>query len=243
MPPSPLTHFLCVPLVTRASRHQLSTTLSAFSADVTSPDSFAVPDKAIRPLGTLHLTIGVMSFPKDEGLEKAVALLKTQVPKAVLANVKVAEATPATSDSAREPDGKTKEPCGLPPLFVTLKGLKSMQTVSKTSVLYTSPVDGEGTLQRLCKNLQSIFEEAGLMVPDSRPLLLHATIMNTIYIKGRHRKGGKLTIDARGILDRYDDYVWMEDVPVEKIAICKMGAKKQDDGDEAYEVEAEIDLI
>ena len=94
-------------------------------------------------------------------------------------------------------------------------------------------------------------------------MLLHATVLNTIYVKGRDReqhlgqgkwkgkgkgkgKGGRrerLTVDARPILDRYDDFVWMRDVPIEKVAICRMGAKKVgDDGDEAYEVEAEIDI-
>ncbi|KAF3070564.1 hypothetical protein GL218_00398 [Daldinia childiae] len=236
MPPRPSpTHFLCLPLVTGQSRHQLSASLSAFSRDVTSTDSFAVPEQAIRPLGTLHLTIGVMSFPRDDGLDKAVALLKTLVPRKIMASINAAE-------TGQEPARPLS-----PLLSVTLKGLHSMQpTSSKASVLYASPVDSEGTLLRFCENLRSTFQEAGLMAEENRPLLLHATIMNTIYVKGRNRKGGKrhekLTIDARDILDRYDDYVWMKDVPVEKIAICKMGAKKQEDGDEAYEIEAEIEL-
>ncbi|KAI1373752.1 kinase A anchor protein [Hypoxylon crocopeplum] len=246
MPPRPSsTHFLCLPLVTGASRRQLSASLSAFSADVTSTDSFAIPEQAIRPIGTLHLTIGVMSFPKDEGLEKAVALLKTLIPRKILTNIKSAE----TTANAQESDKIVKEPSGPPPplMPVTLKGLHSMQqTASKASVLYAPPVDTEGVLLKFCENLRSTFQEARLMARENRPLLLHATIMNTIYVKGRNRRGGKrhekLTIDARGILDRYDDFVWMEDMPVEKIAICRMGAKKQEDGDEAYEVEAEIDL-
>lgn len=205
-------------------------------------------EQAIRPLGTLHLTIGVMSFPKDEGLEKAVALLKTLVPRNILANIKAAEATATTAGSAPERGGDTtKEPSGPPPplLSVTLKGLHSMQpAASRSSVLYAPPVDNEGTLLRFCESLRTTFQEAELMPVENRPLLLHATIVNTIYVKGRNRgkRHEKLTIDAREILDRYEDFVWMEEVPVEKIAICKMGAKKQEDGDEAYEVEAEIDL-
>ncbi|KAJ3568488.1 hypothetical protein NPX13_g6406 [Xylaria arbuscula] len=200
----------------------------------------------VRPIGTLHLTLGVMSFPKDEGLEKAVALLKTLIPRKILADI--AEAPPAVEE------GKPAGP--LPsPLSVTLKGLHSMQPAAKASVLYAPPVDdGGGLLIKFCEKLRSAFQEAGLMMEDSRPLLLHATILNTMYVKGRNasRGGGgggrgrgreKLTIDARQILDRYDDYSWIENSPVEKIAICRMGAKKQDDGDEAYEVEAEIDVI
>ena len=181
-----------------------------------------------------------MSFPKGEGLEKAVTLLKTLIPRRILADL--AEPPPAAEE------GKLAGP--LPsPLSVTLKGLHSMQSAVKASVLYAPPVDS-GLLTKFCEKLRSAFQEAGLMMEDNRPLLLHATILNTIYVKDRNAasRGGKgrsrekLTIDARQILDRYDDYLWIENKPVEKIAICRMGAKKQENGDEAYEVEAEIDV-
>lgn len=245
MPPKPFpTHFLCIPLVTATSRPQLAASLASFSADVTSPDSFAVPAGAIRPVGTLHLTLGVMSFPKggetDGGVDKAVELLRALAPKKMLA-----EARSTPNETEAEPK----------PLSVTLRGLHSMQSASKASTLYAAPEDADGALQRFCEKLKGAFEEAGLMAADKRPLLLHATILNTIYIKGRDRPGDggggggkskkreKMTIDARGILDRYEDHVWMDEVPVEKIAICRMGAKETEDGrDQAYEVEAEIDV-
>lgn len=82
------------------------------------------------------------------------------------------------------------------------------------------------------------------MEKDDRGLLLHATIINTIYVKGgRGKKGPKLTIDARDIIDRYDDYVWVEDMAVDKIAICRMGAKQVEGvDDQEYEVEADINF-
>ncbi|GAP83828.1 putative activating signal cointegrator 1 complex subunit 1 protein [Rosellinia necatrix] len=245
MPPRPSpTHFLCIPLITATSRQQLSTSLSLFRADVTSPDSFGVPDEAVRPVGTLHLTLGVMSFPRNEGLEQAVALLKAIKPRQMLADI-------AATTSARSA-AKAEGACGsaTTPLSVTLKGLHTMQSAAKASVLYAPPLDEDGVLTKFCEGLRSTFQEAGLMVGDNRPLLLHATILNTIYVKGRNasasrsgnRNREKLTIDARRILDRYEDYLWMDAVPIEKIAICKMGAKRQENGDEAYEAEAEIDI-
>ncbi|ORY64111.1 kinase A anchor protein [Pseudomassariella vexata] len=238
MPPRPSpTHFLCVQLVTGSSRPQLSKNLGAFRDDVTSPNSYGIPAEAIRPVGTLHLTLGVMSFPKDEGVEKAVALLKSLLPRRILSSIQVPEAAETA---------ETKEPPGPPPplLSVTLKGIHPMKSASKATVLYAPPVDSQGILQKFCEKLKAAFQEEGLMLEENRPLLLHATIINTIYVKGaRHGKEReRVTIDARGILDRYDDYVWMEDIPVEKIAICRMGARKLDDGDEAYDVEAEIDV-
>ncbi|EXF78048.1 hypothetical protein CFIO01_13638 [Colletotrichum fioriniae PJ7] len=243
--PSP-THFLCIPLVTPASRPQLSKSLASFKADVTNQDSFAIPTDAVRPLGTLHLTLGIMSLTKDEGISKATEVLKNLKPRDILAGI-----TPLSSETPLA--GKAQSSASAPgtdsPLQITLRGLHCMKSgpradPSKASVLYAPPAHGEGVFQTFCERIRATFEEAGVMEKDARGLLLHATIVNTIYVKGGwSKKGPKLTIDARDILDRYDDYVWMEDVPLEKIAICRMGAKKiEGTDDEAYEVEAEIDF-
>jgi activating signal cointegrator complex subunit 1 len=123
-----------------------------------------------------------------------------------------------------------------------------MQNPSKASVLYAPPVDQHGVLQTFGEQVRKVFLDEGLLTEEDRPLLLHATLVNTIYVRsgGRRGAGGKkerITLDARAALDRYDDQVWMKDVTLEKIAICKMGAKKVSvDGieDEEYEIEAEV---
>jgi len=253
-PPRPaLTHFLCLPLVTQSSRPQLTESLAAFRADVTSPASFSVPQEAVRPVGTLHLTLGMMSFPRDEGLDRAVAFLQTLKPSEILASIQ-----PRAMPGSR-PGGVEEAPQGAGPespagrLDIALRGLQSMQPAARASVLYAPPADQEGILQQFCETIRSAFQEAELLVPEDRPLLLHATIVNTVYVKGRRQaggkgkpRGGKPTIDARGILDRYEDCTWMDKVRLEKIAICKMGAKKTEvDGvvvDEAYETVVEIDV-
>jgi activating signal cointegrator complex subunit 1 len=59
------------------------------------------------------------------------------------------------------------------------------------------------------------------------------------------QRRAKLLFDARDVVVKYEDFEWMTDVRIEKIAICKMGAKKVvgDKGEvgEAYEVETEVD--
>jgi len=208
-------------------------------------------------VGTLHLTLGVMSLSKDDGLGKAVALLQNLKPREIWASIELprmpGQATGAGSTAPG--NGKNIAPPPLPGAVrdsgdeprITLRGLQSMQPASKTSVLYAPPVDQLGTLQKFCEALRDVFQQAGLMVQENRPLLLHATVLNTVYVKGgsqggrqgpRGRRGDKLTIDAQLLLDRYEDEVWMQDVQVEKIAICRMGAKKTEvDGveDETYE--------
>jgi activating signal cointegrator complex subunit 1 len=234
---APLTHFLCIPLITTTSRAQLARSLADFRADVTSPNSFALPDDAVRPVGTLHLTLGVMSFPKNEGLERAIALLKGLRPAELLASVR-----PGTTPMPPQE-----------PLKITLKGLHCTQSPEKTSVLYAPPSDSQGILQSFCEKVRAVFVKEGLVQEADRPLLLHATIINTVYVKGANARGSqpqrgkrsRLTIDARDIVDRYEDYVWIQDMAIEKIAICKMSAQPVEggeEGDQAYVVEAEVDM-
>ncbi|KAL7921544.1 kinase A anchor protein [Trichoderma austrokoningii] len=220
--PAP-THFLCIPL----AGMQLAASLASFRADVTSPMSFGLPKDAVRPLGTLHLTLGVMSLNKD-GVEKAVDILQGLKLREILAESRL----------SGQPNSSS--------LSLTIRGLRSMQPAAKATVLYAPPSDREGILYDFCRRLQKPFQDSGLMIDENRPLLLHATIVNTIYVKNggaRGKRREKLTIDPEPILSRYDDYVWVEDVPVTRVALCRMGAKPIEGTDDAaYEVEAEVEF-
>ncbi|KAK4242084.1 kinase A anchor protein [Achaetomium macrosporum] len=270
MPPKkPIpTHFLCIPLVTAHSRPQLAASLSAFRSDVTSPVplGFGLAEDAIRPLGTLHLTLGIFSFPRG-GEEDGEARLARA--REVLAGLKLREIWKGVRGNVpRMPgsDAEVGEEEEERPK-ITLRGLTSMQAPTQAAVLYAPPVDQLGLLQAFCERVRDVFREAEVMVDEGRPLLLHATVVNTVYVKnkrewnngkagntgsskrGRGGRGGgkweRLVFDATGIMDRYEDQVWMEDVPVEKVAICRMGAKKvvvDGEEDEAYEVEAEVEF-
>ncbi|KAB5582722.1 kinase A anchor protein [Coniochaeta sp. 2T2.1] len=267
MPPKPFpTHFLCIPLVTPSSRPQLSPSLLSFAADVaaeTAETATVIPPSAIRPVGTLHLTLGVCSFPKNEGLEAAKDLLRSLKPREILASARREAAARTTLPGADAPKPDSDKAEGVEEteelLRTTLRGLASMQIPQKTSVLYAHPVDDRGVLQTFCEKLRGVFIDAGLMQEENRPLLLHATVLNTIYVKNppgesgggggnkrkRGRRGEKLAFDARGLIDRYEDQVWMSDCPVGRIELCKMGAKKVDvDGveDEVYEAVAEVEF-
>lgn len=108
-----------------------------------------------------------------------------------------------------------------------------MHAPEKTSIVYIEPHDPSGRLYPLCVALQDVFRRSDLLVPDDRRLKLHATIVNTIYTKGRRSQGhgpqanAPLKIDARALLEKYRDSVWAEDVVLDRIAICEMGAKKR----------------
>ena len=96
MPPKPRpTHFLCVPLVTTTSRPQLAWSLGSFRADVAGLNGYGLPPDAVRPVGTLHLTLGVMCFPGGAGIDRATEVLRALEPRALLAGV-----FPASSKAA-----------------------------------------------------------------------------------------------------------------------------------------------
>lgn len=232
MPPRPNpTHFLSLQLASA----QLTKSLATFRADVTGANGFGVPEDAVRPPGTLHLTLGVMSL-KQEGVSQAVDLLNSLKPREILSQLRAAAGSVPSTNSS--PSGSTTGG-----LSISLRGLHSMTSASKTSVLYAPPTDAEGILYKFCEELRQPFREKGLMEDDGRPLLLHATIVNTIYVRGRGgaRRKERLMLDARDLMSKYEDYVWVEDMPVCMVAVCKMGAKKVD-GDEVYDVEGEIEI-
>ena len=342
----PLTHFLCLPLITPTSRLQLESSVRAFRNDVSPKYSKVNRDaesesdgkqeivlpfvhpKAIRPVGALHCTLGVMSLDRQK-LSEAINFLQSVEIQTLLRTV--GESTMGlsrttgeveTPTTSREANGSNERSEDLPslkrpitppevdrtpgPLNVCLRGLESMHTPTKTSILYIAPSDEAGKLYLVCLALQKMFQEKGFLVEDNRQLKLHATIVNTIYAKGSKRKpkryhkqqipepaandktreehteghpiqgegdepvaadagsaglarvarddrsqghgpdaNAPLKIDATSILEKYKDFVWAEDVVLDRVAICEMGAKKilDADGSVKYEEYTEVACI
>ncbi|KAL8717773.1 MAG: hypothetical protein Q9225_005020 [Loekoesia sp. 1 TL-2023] len=215
MPPKKpqLTHFLCLPLPTHAAP-QWQTSLQQFTSEIQSVTSSKsllpptsstsalpiatgpIPTKAIRPVGTLHLTIGVMSLTKPEKVEAAVALLKSMDLASNLGAIKrgrtgetlgaeAAQAegeqykhSPSTSGNGSSQSDQKSAP---QPLTLSFTGLKSMHSPKKTSFLYTAPTDPTGRLYPFCQAIKDRFIQEELMIEERRALKLHATVLNTIY--------------------------------------------------------------
>ncbi|KAI5370174.1 Putative protein kinase A anchor protein, nuclear localization signal [Septoria linicola] len=244
----PLTHFLCLPLITEDSRPKLEKALEAFKEDVCLGHSndtdhqALIHPKAIRPVGTLHFTLGVMSLKEDQ-LSRAIDHLK-KLDLVSLINS-------GDPDAALSPTSTT--------LSTGLRGLESMHAPEKTSILYVAPSDAQNRLHPFCLALQKTFKEEGFLIEDDRELKLHATVVNTIYAKGRKKPPSKavtilsngqvvsqtsnepsedrsaghgpnanapLKFDARKILEQYCDHTWVDSVRLDRIAICEMGAKE-----------------
>lgn len=282
MPPprARLTHFLCLPLVNSASRPQWQASLKKFLDEGSATDLPAVCQETIRPLGTLHITIGVLSLPTSE-LEQAarVMLHSDEVDRILRESMKLhitktmgtLSATNNDKEEAKQQIDQvggdsglgSTSPCTSPtdpepllPLTTTFSGLQAMHSPNLTSVLFAPPTDPESRVHHLCISLQRVFQAANLMVQENRPLNLHATILNTIYAShGSHQQGSvvgsgsasrrkrtrqkPMKFDATKILERYADFEWARDVRLEKLSLCKMGARKKVENGEVVDEEYE----
>ena len=203
-------------------------------------DSVVIPANAIRPVATLHLTLGVMSLVSLERVADASIFLRNLNVQQMLYeagefvhNKDAADSVDGTSLLRTDQDLRVEE---ILPLKVTVSGLHPMHTPSSTSILYASPLDSTSRLFPFAIALQKAFAEAELLLPEDRNLRLHATIVNTIYAKDKktrakdsgHGKNSKSSrkFDARELIARYEKFEWATDVHIERIGICEMGAKK-----------------
>jgi activating signal cointegrator complex subunit 1 len=247
--------------VTPKSRPQLQASLQQFSADVLTSDSDGqdiIPEKAIRPLDTLHLTLGVMSLREPEKLERALKHLE---------DIDLQDLMQSASMTKLEQNASPlRAPIEMAPLTISLESVVSMHPPRSTSILYSTPVDTTNRLGSFCQLLRDSFQKEGLVEDDGRPLLLHATILNTSYASerrannrrtrgnskrssggGRGPSAEKITFDATEIISRYERFVFVKDMRVENVAICRMGAKMVVDEEtcsatEKYEVVREVSL-
>ncbi|EWC43550.1 hypothetical protein DRE_01437 [Drechslerella stenobrocha 248] len=247
-----LTHFLAIPLHGQhftplpPAYASFKSAVAQFAIDETPPpdaDADAdtrIPPGAIRDFNTLHLTLGVMSLPTTEQLQTALSTLESLDLRRFL---------PAAADATTTD----------PRLYIDLKGVAAMSSapsrIQKCGVLMIPPVDSaDATSERLypfARAVRDHFVEAGVMQLEARPLKLHATIVNTVYCKpgkgarDSKRKGGKvrrddLQFDATDVLERYRETVFAERLEVDRVQICKMGAKK---GVEVVGEDGGVDIV
>lgn len=123
----------------------------------------------------------------------------------------------------------------------SLSGLHTTRTRTSTSVLYASPSPLGSPLHILCQSLRELFLHANLLIPDFRPLLLHATVFNTLYCAKKPEKGKK--IDATALMGKWEQVEWARNLKIERVAIWEMGAKfNAEEGGRRYRELEGVDL-
>ncbi|KAJ5584310.1 uncharacterized protein N7459_004110 [Penicillium hispanicum] len=190
-----LTHFLCLPLVNSASIPQLESSIADFKATYPPvpvadlpPDGYRsahdhasrplLPEGAVRPLGTLHLTLGVMNLPTKERLDQALAffqsldlagLLREAERVATERREKSTRRRPVSAASVAKPSSRESSSTESPePFTISLESLHALPRAKSATVLHASPVDPTGRLYPFCLMLRDVFLEAGFMQAESK---------------------------------------------------------------------------
>uniref|UniRef100_A0A093V7C9 A-kinase anchor protein 7-like phosphoesterase domain-containing protein n=1 Tax=Talaromyces marneffei PM1 TaxID=1077442 RepID=A0A093V7C9_TALMA len=166
----PLTHFLCLPLVSETSLPLLENSLLKFKHNLLLarkaggdhpsewlPSLF--PDSAIRPLGTVHLTLGVMSLTSATRIEEAAEFLKSLNVDKILQEVQSELASPGTDES-------TIQGVNNNPISVSLEALGALPKAKAATVLYASPVDPTSRLNPFAVKIRQAFVKAGFIEQD-----------------------------------------------------------------------------
>ncbi|KAF2858326.1 hypothetical protein K470DRAFT_259918 [Piedraia hortae CBS 480.64] len=252
-----LTHFLALPLVNPSSKQQLIQSLAHLHSTISSHREADTLTKALRPLHTLHFTLAVMSLSQVQ-LSSAVALLQELKPsellkrnnlKIELVGMKPLQSRTTTSVLYAYPfeDGEVRSFAEDVLKIFREKG-------------FVDPVGQEEAKEERRK-----LEGGGESEPDgkagggsavgakpqrkskrkSKDLLLHATLLNTIYAKSNRGKGrkGPLKFDATPFVEKFGDQVWAKDVLLDKLVICEMGAKEDESGVVRYKEVGALQLF
>lgn len=203
----PLTHFLCLPLVNLVSLPQLESSLAIFKQAIPlcpqkenesalKPLRPLIPDGALRPLGTLHLTLGVMSLGTKERLDEAIEFLQEldlvqmmreaeriananrerkkgirrvrQMSRSIESGNCSREVSGSDDASSKEAHGKYESAIVPKPFTISLESLHALPRARNATVLHAVPVDPTSRLYPFCVMLRDKFLEAGFLQGEYR---------------------------------------------------------------------------
>ena len=227
LPPGVCTHFLYIPVGTRASSARVNDALSEIIND---PLAGALPRAAWVNGRELRYSIEPLRLQDKAQVDKAEHLLRSPEVRRILEETQIA--TPISPSSIATPKS------------VTLRGLNFRPSYEPDRVsqfdafIQDSPFD----LQRLRDRLRQCF--VGLSAfpnkyPDQIPASWkpRARIMQTTYLTtnelGKYpnvakygygsKAGRKPLVDARDLYTKYKDHLWAKDIDVQKLCISEAG--------------------
>ena len=232
-----LTHFLAIPLVTPTSITQVSDSFKCLWDDLA---AIGVPNDAIRPLGHLHLNLDIpLSLGTSVRMAKATKILQE-------VSIKEIQSTSHKSSTSR--DSHRQVSSASPTSKDDINNRIASPSVSISSLLCrlgreaealtlsTKVYDPTHRVGNWKLRLAHAYQAAGLSPKQQQPKLRDYTVR---LVKIPDAGGipcewepGKLkprilpAFDARGLLERYKEHVWIENASLGRVSICKMGLPK-----------------
>ncbi|ORX58314.1 hypothetical protein DM01DRAFT_1223172 [Hesseltinella vesiculosa] len=194
-----LTHFVSLPTMSSHTTRKLDDfhkELASYKTDGITPD-------LLIPANKLHMTLGVCKLLSQPDLEKAIQVIKQELPAII---------QPLVADEQT--------------VCVRLKKLAIMEKQpSKARILYIEAQDETKNkiLPKLCDAIRDKLMENGIILDENRPLKACLQIHITL-IKARTCKAeeGRSTFDARKILKSHGD-LDLGMVHLDKLHLMKMG--------------------
>ena len=247
-----ITHFLAIPLVTPKSRPQVPDSFKCLWDDLA---AIGVPTNAIRSPDLLHLSLAiVLRLDSPERMAKAREILEKVSNKQALRTIHGSSTSNNLSrhSSMATPIANNGINSSLTPPTASIYSLftrpgREAKALGLSAISY----DATHRLSNIKRQLTHAYQAAGL---SPKPRLssdpqVRAAIKETLGSYGAtirlvtiphldkpgpsYNYPGKLAnqypppFDARGLLERYKDHVWMENAPLDRVSICKMGICKR----------------
>ena len=247
-----LTHFLAIPLVTPTSRSQILNSFQCLWGDLT---AIGVPIDAVRSPGQLHLSLGILlRLDSPERMAKARGILqKVSVKEALRTTHGSSTADNILRHSAIAlPTSKGDINSSMAPPRVSISSLFCKPgSEANTIRLSTTSYDATHRVRNLKLRLAHAYQTAGLspkqhhdydpkaqadmaeILRSCDAIICLVKIIDASNVVPSIRFPGKLhrlplqPFDARGLLERYRDHVWMENAPLDRVSICKLGIGKR----------------
>ena len=246
-----LTHFIAIPLVPPTSRSQFRGSFKCLWDDLA---AISVPNEAIRSLGLLHLHLGIrLRLDTPARMAKATEILQGFSFKKTLPTIHnsstsgnfsshSSSALPKSDDDA---NNSMAAPCvSVSSLFT--RTYREAEALALSTKVYDATHRVRNWRLRLGHAYQAAGLSPGARLP--RDYQMRAAIKElmdtndaTVCLVTIPRSGevtpskwqpGKLKnsnlppFDARSLLERYKDHVWIENAPLERVSICKFGFRK-----------------
>lgn len=243
-----VTHFLAIPLVPPTSRSQFRDSFKCLWDDLA---AISVPNEAIRSLGLLHLHLGILlRLDTPERMAKATEILQGFSFKKTLPTIhdsSTSENFSSHSSSALpKSDDDANNSMAAPCVSVSSLFCRAGRE-AESLTLSTKVYDATHRVINWKLRLAQTYQAAGLS-PRARPsrdyhmqvaikefwdtTVRLVTIPRSGEVTPSKWNAGKLKnsylppFDARSLLERYKDHVSIQNIPLERVSICKLGFQK-----------------
>lgn len=230
------THFLRVPLATSRSRPQLRESLDLAAQD---PITAALPRRTWSVPDEMHYVLGALGLQSPAAVEKAVQILKNMDLHRMIETLVACTRDSTISFDTAKPfssNDRARHPLERP--MVTLRGLYPAPTSeypSRTKSLTCNITERMPFLSKFRQEVLKPFSKARLMPAVAEEKLLIATLMTTSslhadVVKSGLRHMGKgyrrnPYFDASDFHEKYNDFPWTTEFPLEKLCISEIGLK------------------